>query len=156
MSDLVSVKNLSNERISELVQKVRLDLAEGVKVFGTEANRIDTIRVWTKSENEVFGVVTTSGNRFESSLNLLKIQSFRIKPYLKLTILLGDGKNIKHTAKIVKLNDNFFELEDDVQEEAANNFIQEYLQSRADRDLTKFNFEKYAYNRKQYEWISQS
>ncbi len=154
MSDLVVVNNLPAESISELVRKVRKDLNHGVKVFGNEANRSDTIRVWTKSNIEIFGIVTTSGNRFESTLNLLEIQSFNTKPYFKLTVFLGDSEKVKHTAKIVKLNDNFLEQDGQVSQTEAQNFMKEYLQSKPDFELTKTNFEKYAYNPKQYKWIN--
>lgn len=156
MNTIVTANNTLDKSISTLVLKVNQDLQYGVKIFGNEINHTDIIRVWTKSESNIFGVIASSGNRFDTNLNLLEIQSFKVKPYLKLSILLGDEQNIKHSAKVTKLNDNFLEMDDITNTKDAKLFIEDYLKSIPDKELTKINFEKYAYNPSQYEWINSS
>ena len=75
---------ISRSEISELMAKVKNDLSFGVKIRGSEINRNDVIRVWTTSEENIFGLIATSSSRFESTVNYIEIQSFKQKPYLKL------------------------------------------------------------------------
>lgn len=158
MMDLQSSNNktISKPDISLLMSKVKEDLSAGVKIFGNEINHNDVIRVWTSSEENIFGLIATSSNRFNSSVNYIEIQSFKQKPYLKLSLIDKSGNQDvpQIESRITLLNENFFELAKKVDESLGKEFIRQYLDSKPDPKLTKFNFEKYAYNKSQYEWLS--
>lgn len=148
-------KLVPKSEISELMQKVKHDLSFGVKIRGNESNRNDVIRVWTSSESEVFGLIATSSSRFNGSINFIEIQSFQQKPYIKLS-LINKSRTMESDeieVKFTLLNENFFELTEKVEEKLIDGFIKQYLLSKPDSELTKINFEKYYYNRSQYEWL---
>ncbi|HRN85711.1 MAG TPA: hypothetical protein PKU78_03825 [Candidatus Dojkabacteria bacterium] len=157
MMDLQSSNNkiISKPDISLLMSKVKEDLSAGVKIFGNEINHNDVIRVWTSYEDNIFGLIATSSNRYNSSVNYIEIQSFKQKPYLKLSLINKSTDNDipQIDSRITLLNENFFELAENVDENLSKEFIEQYLRSKPDPKLTKFNFEKYAYNKKQYEWL---
>ncbi len=153
MSLTTTNTQISEGRLSNLVSKIITDLEYGVKIIGNQLNKTDTIRVWTSSQENVFGVVATSGNRFETQMNILEIQSFRKKPYIKLTIFLGQSDLIGSSSKLQILNENFMETEAKVETAQGDEFVQEYLDSKPDINLTKTSFEKYAYNKSQYRWL---
>ena len=146
---------ISRSEISELMAKVKNDLSFGVKIRGSEINRNDVIRVWTTSEENIFGLIATSSSRFESTVNYIEIQSFKQKPYLKLSLIskFSDKTNPDIESRITLLNENFFELADEVDSDLKNNFVDQYLQSKPDPVMTKYNFEKYSYNKNQFEWL---
>ncbi len=144
---------LSGSSLSILVSKITSDLEYGVKIIGNQLNKTDTIRVWTSSQENIFGVVATSGNRFETKMNILEIQSFRKKPYLKLTIFIGYSDLIGSSSKIHALNENFMETDAVVEKVQSDGFIQDYLASKPDIVLTKSSFEKYAYHKSQSKWL---
>ncbi len=157
MMDLQSSNNktISKPDISLLMSKVKEDLSAGVKIFGNEINHNDVIRVWTSSDENIFGLIATSSNRFNNSVNYIEIQSFKQKPYLKLSLInkSTDQDIPQIDSGITLLNENFFELAENVDEDLSKEFIEQYLRSKPDSKLTKFNFEKYAYNKNQYEWL---
>jgi hypothetical protein len=146
---------ISKPRISELMAKVKDDLSFGVKIFGSEINHNDVIRVWTVSRDNVFGLIATSSSRFNSNVNFIEIQSFRLKPYLKLSLInkSTDSEEKEIESRFVMLNDNFFELNDPVDNNLSEKFIQQYISSKPNVELTKSNFEKYFYNKSQFEWL---
>lgn len=144
---------ITDSRLSFLVKKVITDLEYGVKIIGNQLNKTDTIRVWTSSPENIFGVVATSSNRFKTKMNILEIQSFRKKPYLKLTIFIGESDILGSSSKLHVLNDNFMETDTEVEKAQFEDFIQDYLASNPDINLTKSSFEKYAYNKNQYKWL---
>jgi len=144
---------ISESRLSTLVSKIISDLEYGVKIIGNQLNKTDTIRVWTSSQENIYGVVATSSNRFETKMNILEIQSFRKKPYLKLTIFIGASDLLGSSSKLHVLNDNFMETDTEVEKAQFEDYIQDYFASNPDINLTKSSFEKYAYNKNQYKWL---
>ncbi len=144
---------LSFPKAGLILEKVGSDLAFGVKIFGNESNKFDTIRVWTASPQDVFGIIATSSNRYSTQMNILEIQSFQHKPHIKLTVFISPVEDIPSSFKLYLLNDNFMELPEAVKKEEGENFISDYLRSKPDIQLTKVNFEKYFYNKNQYRWL---
>lgn len=153
MDLITSQHQITSNELSALVTKIKADLQYGVKVFGNELNRNDVIRVWTTTQQNMFGVIATSGNRYDTTLNLLEIQSFKGPECYKLTVLNSNTPSVSQKVRIVKLNDNFLELSEEVTKQQCDLFIQEYLASKPDIHATKDNFLKYAYNKKQYQWL---
>lgn len=153
MKPVITNMLIPEERLSMLISKIISDLEYGVKIIGNQLNKTDTIRVWTSSQENIFGIVATSSNRFETKMNILEIQSFRKKPYIKLTIFIGDSDSVGSSSKFQILNDNFMEVDTEIEKAQGENFVQEYLASKPDILLTKSSFEKYAYNKNQYLWL---
>lgn len=155
--DIQKINNsiIPQPQISRLMLKVKEDLSYGVKILGNEINQNDVIRVWTTCEENIFGLIATSSSRFKSSVSYIEIQSFKIKPFIKLSIINKFSDNFSNgvESRIALLNDNFFELNEPVGSSLQINFIKQYLESKPDPKLTKSNFEKYAYNKNQYEWL---
>ena len=92
---------------------------------------------------------------YKRQVNYIEIQSFKQKPYLKLSLIskFSDKTNPDIESRITLLNENFFELADDVDINSKNNFVDQYLHSKPDPEMTKYNFEKYSYNKNQFEWL---
>jgi vacuolar-type H+-ATPase subunit B/Vma2 len=146
---------VQTELMERLKNKVQDDLTHGAKIKGNEVNKADRIRLWNRSANNaaVFAIVATSTNRFGNAGNSIEIQRFDGTGALKLSMLFLELED--HSAmeeiNLTKSDRNYWE-KDDVSQQEFSVFVEQYLNSLPDTELTKARIGAEFHNPKDIEW----
>ena len=139
MNELSIVQN------NKLIEKLKADISAGYKVLGNFSDQFDIIRVWTskKGLNKIFAIVASSGKRFNNSGSLLEIESFGpAKNYKVSFMLIAD--EIKETTITQTTNGETYSI---------NEFVEDFMQTQPDKDLTIYRMSIDGQNPKDIEWI---
>jgi len=132
---------------NQLLNKIRLDMEQGYKVLGKYANQVDIVRVWCRSGGDsamtekLFGIVATSGLRFNNPTSFLEVQSFGSGNNFKISFLLLNNKLHEVSAEEISKGETY----------TLQQFIADFLISRPDNVLTLERLEAEGHNPKDLE-----